>query len=126
MKSQSQRIPSQVTDRSPDILHAPEAGQDDIAERSVITLRTKLGEELEGLEAYRDGITFRARRLMPGGKIVELVIAETILMEAEVVGCASLPGNIGGYLIRARFHNTSQAMSELICAELSRLLERPK
>ena len=121
MKSGAQKVISRRDTRTRETIPPVE----DFAIRSAIALRTKLGEELEGLEAYRDGITFRARRPMPGGKIVDLVIAETILMEAEVVGCASMPEKIGGFMIRARFYNTSQSVSELICAELSRLLERP-
>ena len=122
MKSGAQKAISRWETRTRETIHPVE----NFPVRSAIALRTKTGEELEGLEAYRDGITFRARRPMPGGKIVDLVIAETILMEAEVVGCASLPEKIGRYLIRARFYNTPEAMSELICAELSRLLERPE
>ena len=88
-----------------------------------VGVRTRMGEDLEGLEAHGDGISFRSPRPIDGGQIVELVICHAILVEARVVGCALMPGEEGGYWVRARFHQTSPALNRLICEELNRLME---
>jgi hypothetical protein len=88
-----------------------------------VGVRTRLGEDLEGLEAHGDGVSFRSPRPIEGGQRVELIICRAILVEAEVVGCAPLGGDDGGFWVRARFHNTSPALNHLICEELNRLMD---
>lgn len=87
-----------------------------------VSVRTRLGDDLEGLEAHGDGISFRSPRPLEGGQLIELTICRAILVEAEVVGCATLADRDQGYWVRARFHHTSPAFAELICTELKRLM----
>jgi hypothetical protein len=88
-----------------------------------VGVRTKLGDDLEGLEAHGDGISFRSPKPIDGGQIIELVICRAILVEARIVGCALMPGESGGYWVRARFHQTSPTLSRLISEELNRLMQ---
>jgi hypothetical protein len=88
-----------------------------------VSVRTSLGDNLEGLEAHGDGVSFRSPELIEGGRVIEMVICHAIVVEAEVVGCAPLSGDDGGYWVRARFHNTSPALGALICEELNRLIQ---
>lgn len=88
-----------------------------------VGVRTKLGEDLEGLEAHGDGISFRSPRPLDGGQLIELIICHAILVEARVVGCALMPGESSSYWVRARFHQTSPALNHMICDELNRLME---
>jgi hypothetical protein len=87
-----------------------------------VEVRTRLGENLEGLEAHGDGISFRSPEPILGGRLIELVICGAILVQAMVVGCAPMPGEADGYWVRARFHNTPSALKRLICEELNRLI----
>lgn len=89
-----------------------------------VGIRAMEGYDLEGLEAYPDGISFRSERPIGAGKIIELVLCETILVEAEVVGFAPLPAQVGGYLIRARFRKASPELNALIYEELLRILRK--
>ena len=88
-----------------------------------VVVRTREGESLDGVAVHGDGISFRTTRPMTGGKVVELVVCSTFLFEAEVVGCAPLPISVGGYLIRARFHEISPAMTDVIRNEINRLMD---
>lgn len=87
-----------------------------------VGVRMQLGDDLEGLEAYRDGISFRSPSPIAAGQRMELVLCNAISMEAEVVGCVPLSDSEGGHLVRARFHNTSAALNALIHEELTRLI----
>lgn len=84
-----------------------------------VSVRTKLGDDLEGLEAHGDGISFRSPRPLEGGQVVELVICRAILVEAEVVGCVPMPDRAEGHWVRARFRGTSPALNQLISEELN-------
>ena len=88
-----------------------------------VGVRARLGENLEGLEAHGDGISFRSPEPLEGGLKLELVICHAILVEATVVGCALMPGEVNGYWVRARFNQNSPALNALICEELTRLIE---
>jgi len=90
---------------------------------NTVVVRTRDGDSLDGVAVYGDGISFRTTQPMMGGKVVELVVCSTFLFEAEVVGCAPLPRSLGGYLIRARFHEISPAMIDVIRNEINRLLD---
>lgn len=86
-----------------------------------VGVRTHIGDDLEGLEAYGDGISFRSPEPLEGGRLIELVICHAILVEAKVVGCTLMPGETGSYWVRARFHQTSPALNQLLCEELTRI-----
>lgn len=86
-----------------------------------VAIRTKVGDDLEGLEASGDGISFRSPEPLQGGQVIELVICHALLVEAKVVGCTLMPGETDSYWVRARFHETSPALNELICKELNRI-----
>ena len=89
----------------------------------VVTVGSRSGEELEGLEAHPDGVSFRSPRPILGGEVIQLILHQTILVDAQVVGCAPLSTREGGYWVRARFHETSQELNGLIYKELFRLIE---
>ena len=88
-----------------------------------VGVRSQVGEDLEGLEAHGDGISFISPEPIEGGRVLELIICRTILVQAQVVGCAIMPGGEGGYWVRARFHNASPELNHLITAELQRMIE---
>ena len=88
-----------------------------------VGVRTQVGEDLEGLEAHGDGVSFLAPEPIEGGRIIDLVICRTILVQAQVVGCALMPGGDGGYWVRARFHQNSPELNRLIGEELHRMIE---
>lgn len=89
-----------------------------------VTVGDRMGEELEGLEAHLDGVSFRSPRPILGGEVIHLILHHTILVDAEVVGCARLTTQEGGYWVRARFVETSRELNSLICAELNRLIDK--
>lgn len=88
-----------------------------------VGVRKQVGEDLEGLEAHGDGISFISPEPIEGERVLDLIICRTILVQAQVVGCALMPGGEGGYWVRARFHNSSPALNHLITEELNRLIE---
>jgi hypothetical protein len=88
-----------------------------------VGVRRQVGEDLEGLEAHGDGISFLSPEPIAGGRIIELVICRTILVQAKVVGCALMPGGEGGYWVRALFHQTTPELNRLISEELQRMIE---
>jgi hypothetical protein len=87
-----------------------------------VQVRTALGDEMEGLEAHGDGISFRSPRPFHGNEAIELVICRAVLVDACVVGCTLMPGEENSYWVRARFQDTTPAMNELICGEVNRLI----
>jgi len=87
-----------------------------------VGVRMKFGDELEGLDVHDDGITFRSPAPMQPGKMVELMLCNgSLLVDAVVIQCAPLRDDMGGYSIRTRYHQTSDALSSLIYEEISRL-----
>ncbi|MEE8434039.1 MAG: hypothetical protein V3S64_04550, partial [bacterium] len=89
-----------------------------------IVIRSMEDYQIEGLEAYPDGISFRSSRAIAGGRKLEMMLCNTILVDAEVVGVIIFPKSIGGgYLIRARFCNLSLEFQALIHEEISRLFK---
>ena len=89
----------------------------------VVAVGNRAGEELEGLEAHHDGVSFRSPRPILGGEIIQMILHQTILIDAQVVGCAPLSTREGGYWVRARFHDTTRELNTLIFKELHRLIE---
>jgi hypothetical protein len=88
-----------------------------------ITVRWKFGEELAGVRAFPDGLAFQSPAAIPVGQIVELTLCGgSISVDAEIVECTSILDALGGFLIRARYHETSQEMRELLVGELRRHL----
>jgi hypothetical protein len=82
----------------------------------------KFGEELEGLDAHEDGVTFRSPTAMQPGKMIELILCNgSLLVDAMVIQCTPLRDAEGGYAVRTRYHQTSQALSSLIHEEITRL-----
>ena len=89
-----------------------------------IVIRSMEDNQIEGLEAYPDGISFRSSRGLAGGSKIEMVLCNTILVDAEIVGVIILPKSTGGgYLIRARFCNLSPRLQALIYKEISRIFK---
>ena len=89
-----------------------------------IVIRSMEDNQIEGLEAYPDGISFRSSRGLAGGSKIEMVLCNTILVAAEIVGVIILPISTGGgYLIRARFCNLSPQLQALIYKEISRIFK---
>ena len=89
-----------------------------------IVIRSMEDNQIEGLEAYPDGISFRSSRGLAGGSKIEMVLCNTILVDAEIVGVIILPiSTVGGYLIRARFCNLSPQLQALIYKEISRIFK---
>ena len=89
----------------------------------VVAVGSRTGEDLEGLEAHHDGVSFRSPRPILGGEMIQLILHQTILIDAQVVGCAPLSTREGGYWVRARFHETTKELNTLIYKELHRLIE---
>lgn len=104
----------------------PQAGDEERSANAFdVGVHIKLGERLEGLEVFDDGITFRSPVSIQGGRIIELVLCKgAVLVDAMVVGCVPLRDESGGYAIRARYHKTSHALNELIREELAREIDR--
>ena len=89
-----------------------------------IVIRSMEDIQIEGLEAYPDGISFRSSRPLVGGSKIEMILCNTILLDAEVVGVLILPKSAGGgYIIRARFCKLSPEFQELIHQEIARIFE---
>ena len=89
-----------------------------------IVIRSMEDSNIEGLEAYPDGISFRSSRSLAGGSRIEIVLCNTILVDAEVVGVIILPKSTGGgYIIRARFCNLSPQFLALIHTEISHIFK---
>ncbi len=107
-----------IADEAPDAVQSRHHG-------TPVAVRSRVGAALTGVEAYGDGITFRSDAAIAGGRQIDLVICETILVEAEVVGCVPMPLPEGGHLVRARFVHTTPAMNDVICKEVTRLLGDP-
>jgi len=86
----------------------------------VVGIRPLNAEEMTGLEMYEDGISFRSPHPMDGGKMVEVVLCHgKLVMEAEISHCKPLHDDQGGFVVRARFLNPSQEISNLLCEELA-------
>lgn len=91
-----------------------------------VGVRMKFGEELEGLDAHEDGVTFRSPAPMQPGKMIELILCNgSLLVDAMVIQCTPLRDAEGGYAVRTRYHQTSQALSTLILEEITRLTGDP-
>lgn len=89
-----------------------------------IVIRSMEDYQIEGLEAYPDGISFRSSRAIAGGSKIEMMLCNTILVDAEVVGVLIVPTSAGGgYLIRARFCDLSPQFQALIHSEISRIFK---
>ncbi len=91
-----------------------------------VGVRMKFGEELEGLDVHDDGVTFRSPAAMQPGKMIELMLCNgSLLVDAVVIQCLPLRDDEGGYAVRTRYHQTSQALSSLIYEEITRLSGEP-
>lgn len=91
-----------------------------------VGVRMKFGEELEGLDVHDDGVTFRSPAPMQPGKMIELMLCNgSLLVDAVVMACLPLRDDEGGYAVRTRYHQTSQALSSLIYEEITRLAGGP-
>ena len=87
-----------------------------------VGVRMKFGEELEGLDVHDDGVTFRSPAPIQPGKMVELMLCNgSLLVDAVVIQCLPLRDDEGGYAVRTRYHQTSEALSSLIYEEITRL-----
>jgi hypothetical protein len=87
-----------------------------------VGVRMKFGDELEGLDVHDDGVTFRSGAPMQPGKMIELMLCNgSLLVDAVVIHCAPLRDGEGGFAVRTRYHQTSQALSSLIYEEITRL-----
>ena len=104
-----------------------EAGAIERAQRPyTVGVRMKFGEELEGIDAHDDGVTFRSPTYIQPGKMIELMLCNgSLLVDAVVIQCSQLRDDEGGYAVRARYHQTSQALSSLIFEEITRLTGQP-
>lgn len=98
-------------------------GSDQAAPRPyTVGVRMKFGEELEGLDVHDDGVTFRSTAPMQPGKMIELMLCNgSLLVDATVIHCIPIRDSEGGFAVRTRYHQTSQALSSLIYAEITRL-----
>jgi hypothetical protein len=86
----------------------------------------KFGEELEGLDVHDDGVTFRSPTPIQPGKMVELMLCNgSLMVDAVVIQCQPQRDDEGGYAVRTRYHQTSQALSSLIYEEITRLTGEP-
>lgn len=111
------RTPADDTLIDANVREAEEANKD-------IVIRSMEDNRIEGLEAHPDGISFRSSRPLAGGSKIEMMLCNTILVDAEVVGVLIVPTSEGGgYLIRARFCNLSPEFQELIHTEISRIFK---
>ena len=89
-----------------------------------IVIRSMEDYQIEGLEAYPDGISFRSSRPLAGGRKIEMMLCNTILVDAEVVGVLIVPTSAGGgYIVRARFCNLSPEFQDLIHNEISSIFK---
>lgn len=86
-----------------------------------LTLRAMKENHLEGLEAFRDGISFRSERPIAMSQNLELVLCDTILIEVEVMACQRASSAEGGWLVHARYRKTSPDLRLLITEELHRM-----
>jgi hypothetical protein len=92
-----------------------------------VGVRTKFGDELEGIDLLPDGLVFRSQVPIQPGKTLELILCRgSILVDAIVVHCASLRDETGGYAIHTRYHHASEALSSLIREEVARLTGQPE
>lgn len=92
------------------------------AGRFDVGVHLKLGERMDGLQVFHDGVSFRSPQPLPGGRLIELVLCNgSVLVDALIVGC--LPLADGSYAVRARYHKTSRALNAMIEEELTAHLE---
>jgi len=91
-----------------------------------VGVRTKFGDELEGIDLLPDGLVFRSPVPLQPGKTLELILCRgSILVDAIVVQCRRMQDDSGGFAIHTRYHHVSDALSGLIREEVARLTERP-
>jgi hypothetical protein len=91
-----------------------------------VGVRTKFGDELEGIDLLPDGMVFRSPIPLQPGKTLELIVCRgSILVDAIVVHCSRLKDEQGGFAIHTRYHHVSEALSSLIREEVARLTDRP-
>lgn len=89
-------------------------------------VRTKFGDELEGLDVLPDGLVFRSPVPLQPGKTLELILCRgSILVDAIVVQCGRLQDESGGFAIHTRYHHVSEALGSLIREEVARVTGRP-
>ena len=89
--------------------------------RMPMVVRLKYGEELAGMEAHRDGVTFLSPNPIPVGRIVELILCGgSILVDAEIKSCEASADGVGEFVISAEFEHTSSEMRQLIADEITR------
>jgi hypothetical protein len=91
-----------------------------------VGVRTKFGDDLEGIDLLPDGIVFRSPIPLQPGKTLELILCRgSILVDAIVVHCGRLKDDPGGFAIHTRYHHVSEALCSLIREEVARLTDRP-
>jgi hypothetical protein len=106
---------------------APEPDSAAPAAGYTVGVRTKFGDELEGLDMLPDGLVFRSSVPLQPGKTLELILCRgSILVDAIVVQCTRLRDEQSGYAIHTRYHHVSDALSSLIREEVARLTGRPE
>ena len=92
-----------------------------------VGVRTKFGDELEGLDLLPDGLVFRSPVPIQPGKTLELILCRgSILVDAIVVHCTRLQDEPGGYAIMTRYHHISEALGSLIREEVARVTGQPE
>ncbi len=91
-----------------------------------VGVRTKFGDEAEGIDLLPDGLVFRSPTPLQPGKTLELILCRgSILVDAIVVQCSRLQDESGGFAIHTRYHHVSDALGSLIREEVARLTGRP-
>ena len=90
-----------------------------------IIVRLKYGAELNGMQVFQDGVAFHSPTPIPVGKLVELILCGgSILVDAEIVECVPLTSQPAEFGIRARYHEASEDMRELIAHEVRLAMQR--
>jgi hypothetical protein len=89
-----------------------------------IVVRLKYGAELNGMQVHQDGVAFHSPSPIAVGKLVELILCGgSILVDAEIIECVQLSGQPAGFGIRAKYHEASDDMRELIAHEVRRAMQ---
>jgi hypothetical protein len=91
-----------------------------------VGVRTKFGEELEGIDLLSDGMVFRSPAQIQPGRLLELIVCRgSILVDAIVVQSTPLRDGSGAYAIHTRYQHVSDALNSLIREEVARQSSRP-
>ena len=90
--------------------------------KGMVGMRMKFGEDMEGLQLFQDGISFRSPFPIAGGRVLEMLLCRgSVVVDVMVMHCEHLPSAQGGYAVRTRYHSGSPGLVQLVQDEFKRL-----